>query len=366
MSFGMLPNKAFFQPRLVHFHSQYEQTPGLIVSDWRRIELSWAQTILRRAFYRVRNGRASPLGLSKLPFELLDMIFGKLCGKEVHAIRLTCTEWDLASRPFFAERHLKRSLFWLTASDLRRLKRLAAKFGPYMGTVYITTDHFTFSGLWQIWVHYKEHRDYLNELTALTTQDRGEALLTQGDSDAEETEVRTPFNGYVAQPLRNEGMLGSRYFRHACVQHRPLSPWRHLRLWPFLWHALCSTITQRLLRCTGLERRMLAQIAEMLPRGQLEAVRVEYAAEKLIANENEYGRASPHFACEVALLCVKADVLHDAEYEEHVETLLRKVIEGKNSLHTRRAEGQGRTCPRHGVHRVKVKHGLVSMGSLAA
>lgn len=218
------PVNAVFRPRLVHFRSQYEQTPGIVVSDWTVIELSWTQTILRRALYRTRQGCPSPLGMSKLPFELLEVFFGKLCGKEVHAVRLTRTEWERASRPFFAERHLRRSLFWLTPFDLRRLKRLAAKFGPYVRNVYIATDQFTVSGVWQVWLNYKEHRDHLSDLTA---------------SVAEKWR-----RGFAHS--RRQRRQGSRDADAAHRQRRPTSPRRRqarIRVLPPRLHATSPAVT---------------------------------------------------------------------------------------------------------------------------
>lgn len=78
----------------------------------------------------------------------------------------------------------------------------------------------------------------------------------------------------------------------------------------------------------------------MVPYGQLEAVRVGYAAEELNRNEKAFARASPGFACDVALLCAKDDVLHDVEYGEHVERVVRDVTESKRLLHTRVADGR--------------------------
>ena len=272
---------AFFRSRLVHFRSQYVQTPGLFLADWREEKLSWTQTVLRYLLYNVRHGKPSPLGMSKLPFELLDMIFRVLCGKEVHAVRLVCRDWEVASRPFFAERHLKRSLFWLTVADLVRLESLARRFGPYMLEIYIATDHFTISGLQQVWRKYKAHRDYLRNLQEAVADGGGEALLRTADTNAERAGIETQAVGFVARPLHDKGKLGSEYFRHAYQQHRALSPWdRTLRLWPFIWHFLCNIVTQTLLRITGFDRRKLARIAGTMPNGRLEAARVSYAAER--------------------------------------------------------------------------------------
>lgn len=261
--------------------------------------------------------------MSKLPFELLDMIFTELCGREVHAVRLVCTGWERASRPFFAERHLQRSLFWLTGADCRHLESLVRRFGPYIGTVYIAPDHFTFSGLRQVWRNYTSHRDYLDSLVEAIDERGADALLNPTDPGEGDAEEVTPLLGSVTQPLRNRSKHGSEYFRHAYQQRRPLSPWNFLRLWAFLWQFLCNVLTQTWMRVTGLDGRRLTRIAQMMPRGRLEAVRISYAAEELIANEVMYGRAAPGFASELALLCGKGDGgLRDAEYRGHVEKVV--------------------------------------------
>ena len=321
----------FFHPRLVHFRSEYEQTPGIILSDWRNPKLSWLQKARRRLLYKIPQERPSPPGMSRLPVELLEMIFWELCGREVHAVRLVCTDWEKASRPFFAELHLKRSLFWMTGADLRRLERLASKFGPYMGTVHVATDHFTTSGLRQVWGRYTRHRDHLARLAELSKNNGDKAVaIPKPDNPIQETDaVWVPQLGYIYSPLRDEGKVGSEYFRHCYQQHQPLSPWRHLRLYAFLWQYLCNMISQTLLHVTGEDERRLAEIAGMMPNGRLEAVRVSYKCERLNGNRQRYGRGAPAFAFELALLCGNGVALFDREYEEHVRRIVGDVMDGR-------------------------------------
>lgn len=326
------PTHNFFHPRLVHFRSQYEQSPGLVLADWRERRTSWAQKTLRCVFYKVRQGRPSPLGMSKLPFELLDMIFRELCGKEVLAVRLVCSDWEKASRPFFAERHLRRSLFWLIGSDLRRLENFARRLGPHLGTMYIATDHFTIAGLRQVLRNYARHRDYLHDLASAVSDHGPPALLRRANPDDEEAETQTSRLGFLARPLRDQGKLGAEYFRHAYQQRRPLSPWKHLRLHSFLWHYLCNIVSQTWLRLTGHDRRWLAKISEMMPHGRLEAAKVSYGAERLNGNVYVHGRPSPGFAAELALLCGKGEGLFDKEYGEHVERVVGKAMEGRGLM----------------------------------
>ena len=325
-----------FKPRLVHLREGYAQTPGLMVVDWRDGKLSWKQKILRCILYKVKQGRSSPLGMSKLPFELLEVIFRELCGMEMHAVRLACVEWEWASRPFFAERHLRRSLIWLTASDLRRLERLARRFGPYMRDICIAKDHFTISGLRQVWRRYKQHRDYLNDLAESVSKHGAQGLLKQPSINDEQGEIETQLIGFIHQPLRNKNKPGNEYFRHAYQQRQPLSPWKTnlniLDIHSSLWQFLCNTITQTLLRLTGQDRRSLARIAEMMPNGRLEAVQVSYAAEGLNGNVQVLGRAAPGFAYELALLCGECgqgEVLRDGEFGEYVRKVVGEVMDGR-------------------------------------
>ena len=326
---GVHPTHKFFHPRLVHFRSQYEQLPGLVLADWRQPKLSWKQKVLRCIFYKIKQGRSSPLGMSKLPYELLHMIFRELCGKEVLAVRLVCTGWERASRTSFAERHLKRSLFWLTGSDLSRLERLARRFGPHIGTMYIATDHFTIAGLCQVWRNYTQHRDYLNNLAKSVSDHGSVALLKRPNPAAQEAQTPPRRIGSIVHPLHDQGKPGAEYFRHAYQQRQPLSPWKHLRRYSFLWHYFCNIITQTWLRLTGQGRRRVARIADMMLNGRLEAVKLSYAGERLNQNLYVYGRPSPGFGAELALLGGKGDGLFDVEYGGYVGRLVEEANEGR-------------------------------------
>ena len=52
----------------------------------------------------------------------------------------------------------------------------------------------------------------------------------------------------------------------------------------------------------------------------------------LNVNEYEYGRASPRFAYELALLSEKGSVLLDAQYEDHVRRVIGEAVERKALL----------------------------------
>lgn len=290
--------KDFFRSRLVHIHEGYEQRPGLVLADWRSGRYSHTQRAFRFLLSKVRQGKSTPLGLSKLPTELLDMIFRELCGREVHAARMVCREWETASRPYFAELHLRQSLFWLTGSDLRRLEGIATRFGPHMYFISIATDCFKFSGVWRMWRNYRRY--------AISTAERGSPGFLCDDKGS-----------------------GPQYFRQAYRQDQPLSPWRYLRLRTFLWCCLCHATSQTALCITGGDQRRLARIMEMVPHGTLQAAALIYEAEQLNANEYKYGRASPAFAMELALLCGQSGVLNDVAYEQHVGSIVMEMTEMK-------------------------------------
>lgn len=272
--------------------------------------------------------------MSKLPFELLEMIFRCLCGKETLAVRLVCTEWEQTSRPFFAERYLVRSLFWLTRTDLRRLQSLARRFGPYTRKVYITTDRFTLSGLGAVWREYKRQRDYLRNLTETVARNRPDALLQRWTSTAQgrEIEIEIDLVGSIVQPLSDNQTYGGRYFRHAYQQHQPLSPWKTLRLWQFSRQFLCNVLGQTWMRICGSDRRILMRIAKMMPRGELRAVDVSYESEQLNWTQQTFGRPSPAFAFELALLCADEGALRCEEYGEHVKRVVDEAMERKAML----------------------------------
>lgn len=310
----------------MHFRSQYEQTPGPTIADWTSPRLSWKQKVLRLLLYKVRQETPSPPGMSKLPIELLDMIFGELCGREVHAVRLVCTDWELAGRPFFADWRLKRSLFWVASADLRRLDGLASRFGPYMREVYIATDHFTMPGLWRVRMNYKNPTGYLDGIDdSASSSGRKTSLGPVSRMDPDDSAM--PLLGRVRQPLADLDEPSGQYLRQAYRQRRSLSPWRFLSIWAFVWTFICGLMAQVLMRTTGQDRRRLARIAEMMPSGRLVAVDVSYRSEQLNVNEQKYGRASPAFPAELALLCGNGDVLRDKGYGEHVKGIVRMAME---------------------------------------
>lgn len=52
--------------------------------------------------------RKQPVGISKLPPEILELVFRQLCGREMGSMRLVCTEWEQTTRPFFEIHHRNR------------------------------------------------------------------------------------------------------------------------------------------------------------------------------------------------------------------------------------------------------------------
>ena len=117
----------FFKPRLAHHKPEYNlwipKTPGSPVADWRNLKPTRVTKLRRSLLPHWRQNRPSPSGLSKLPYELLEPIFNDLCGHEILAARLVCTEWEKASRLFVTEVLEKRSTarpYWPVAASLKR------------------------------------------------------------------------------------------------------------------------------------------------------------------------------------------------------------------------------------------------------
>jgi hypothetical protein len=142
-------SRSFWAPRLLHHWDNHDLPPPAPgrppVSDWRNPHSSTTARIRRQLVPRCRQSHPSPRGLSKLPYEVLQVIFDDLCGREISACRLVCVEWESTSRPFFALHYLavETLLMWLIRPHLRILER----FGPWIRRVDFATDAFAFRGL---------------------------------------------------------------------------------------------------------------------------------------------------------------------------------------------------------------------------
>ena len=149
----------FGRPRLLDYDRHREQVPGRYpVSVWRNPKATLRKRVSDAIFPKKKQSPSSSAGFGKLPNEVLNAIFYGLCGREIHSIRLVSSEWEVASRPFFAARHLSRSVFWLTSSNLDMLDSLSRKFGPYMHNLFIAADHFAISGLVRAWKQYMKYQ----------------------------------------------------------------------------------------------------------------------------------------------------------------------------------------------------------------
>lgn len=269
----------FFHPRMVHLPPQYRQLPGLIIADWRDRDLAWHQKLLRNLQRTKRQDSPSAAGLSKLSYELLFLIFKELCGREILSTRLVCTEWELANRPFFAERYLTRSLFSLTSSGLRDLENFTTKFGPYMQKIFIATDQFTRAGFWRSLRRYLRHTKVIARL----------------------------------HPPRPDHCYAHYYKCH------PKPYFDHVRTRRFLLHFASNVCSQLWLSLSSQDVARLSRLAGTLPPNiEVRAVDISYVPERLNNNVQIYGRAGPRFAQECALLCAKSGRLGDGHDRPHL------------------------------------------------
>jgi len=254
-----------------------------------------------------RQGGPSPAGLSKLPYELLCIVFHDLCGKETLAVRAVCTEWELASRPFFAERYLSRSLFWLTPAGLDQLEAFAYRFAPYMHQIFISTDCFTLTGLC---------RCLRRHLRCVWVQQAPTWLKPK----------RTSSNllYFSRRYLMDYRLPGDRArTRHFCVEYAR------------------TLISQLWLRWTGDDRVRLCEIVKLLsPQAEVHVAEVGYAPHQLSNNIELYGRAAPRHALKFALFGAKNGVFSASRsYAKHVKNVVRVAVQEREQYSTKSTVG---------------------------
>lgn len=289
---------AFFGPRRTDVSSINAKTPGYVVSNWRD-PISDRKTGLKRvSLPRIKQNFSSPPGMSKLPYELLDQIVRELCGREIANMRLVCTDWELASRPFFAHFYLHKLLLWMAGSQLLFFKQLALKFGPYMKSVYIASDHFTISGLFPAIKNYHLY---------CKSRNLGP--------------IHTSYLSLNTKKLFNmKQSLHWKHCSHTCTRSLFIS-----------WVAY--SFSQTWLRLTHQDRRLLSELIALLPPScEVEVVDLSYHGEELRHNVAKYGRAAPGFTFEMALFNTQALETYDAEtltrdveYEMYLRQLLLNV-----------------------------------------
>lgn len=264
----------------------------------------------RAIFPKKRQTMSSPSGLSKLPFELLDVIFKELCGKEAQSIRLTSKEWEFASRSFFAARHLSKSVFWLTSSSLRMLEHLACKFGPYMRELFLAADHFTMTGFKRAMGQYLRYR--YSKMKGPLYEKRSQNWV-HGSTSVLEVKTRS---------------LGL-WFKQ-CEWHTYRSTRQTRR---FFIRYIQNIYSQAYLRVLNRDFAKLRRILEqLLDSCEVKVVSLRYDADALDTNSFAYGKPAPEHAFELALYGFGKDWGSDTEYFGYVERVIDKALERRTMV----------------------------------
>ena len=289
--------------------------PGrLPVTNWKDPPPKMKDRLAKVIFSRKRQADASPLGLSLLPIELLDLIFKKFCGKELHCVRLVSSEWELASRPFFAAKYLTRSVFWLTSSGVDMLEHLSRKFGPYMQKLFIAADNFTINGLWRALTQYLRYR------------------FVPIETAEAESIFRPQFAPIVVDFIFRPRLSPTVSY----LKYQTLERWCRNEVWHvycdkrqsamFLRRYACNIVSQCWLRWLRKDVSRLAPILEQLPQCGVHVVNVRYEPDKLANNTEAYGKPAPEHALELALYCSGNRRVSDAKYSRHVERVVEKAL----------------------------------------
>ena len=297
------------RPGLVgHLHPHresciYGRTP---IGTWNDPKPNLKHTILRSLSAQKRQGPPSPPGFGKLPYELLETIFHRLCGKEVAAVRLVSTEWEAASRPFFASLHLAKSVFWITSSQLDLLELLVQRFGEFMQELYIAADSFTISGISRAMKRYLKYR-YSHVVASRYSEEAGGCREYSKSILA----IRTTYIGQWFK--KNE-------WHTYCDKANSRR---------FFWYYAVSILSQSYLRLSGKDVTRLASVLDRLPNCRIKVLNLSYEAYKLTTNVQAYGRAAPAHAFEMASYCSTREGEPHAisnKYAEHVleEALTRR------------------------------------------
>lgn len=242
-------------------------------------------------------------GLEVLPFELLVLIFEQLSGRDIRSARLVSREWELASRPSFASGHLSRSIFWLTSSGLGELGLLSSKFGPYMRTVLIASDHFTLSGFYQVFRRYWHDK---------------------------RTVVKSRYNKQLGRKVHTAHTIldvKSQHLAQFFKYHRWYNHGDGNRIALFFWQYICNIFSQYWLRISGRDVAELAAVLDRMPRCEVNVVSLSYEIGKLQTNARLYGNLAPKHAFELALLCAeKRDGADTDDYSGHVEHVVEEAL----------------------------------------
>nr|POE79558.1 hypothetical protein CFP56_07623 [Quercus suber] len=286
---------AFFSPRRVYWKTNTLEISSRYTPDWKKTFPDWRTTVWRFLLPKTRQGRSSPAGLSSLPYELLASIFRRLCGFEIASVRLVCTDWEYVSRPFFAQQFGQKILSLVSGPQLRFTQRLVVKFGPYIKTIFISSDRYTVLGLK---LAVRNYRTYCR------CKDYG-----------------PPHTAYLSLSAKGGSKSESCIYWKYCSHTRAL---RYLIAW------LGYSFSQSWLRMTGRDVQLLSAIAAQLPAtAEIHIVNLLYDGAELDNNARVYGRAAPSFAYESALfnaqnlaMCQSASITTDVKYEMYLRNLV--------------------------------------------
>lgn len=288
----------FFAPRRTDWESSTPKAHGVFAPDWSDPAPGWKTQVRRYLLPKIKQDSSSPPGMSKLPYELLVTIYQELCGFEIASTRLVCTDWELASRPFFAQQFLRKILLSVSVPQLRVVQRLADKFGPYIENVYISSDRFTILGLRTAIRNYRTY-----------------CLSSNFD---------TRHTAYLSlSAKRRSKAQGCHYWKYC----------NHLRAMNFFLTWFGYSVSQTWLRVTGLDLRLLSAIAAQLREmTEIQVVNLMYDGQELDRNLRSYGRAASIFPFEMALFntqtlatCDSMPVTRDIEYELYLRNLLLNI-----------------------------------------
>ena len=220
----------------------------------------------------------TPHGIEVLPLELANLVLIWLSAQDLRSARLVNRNWEDLTRPFFAAKHLSRSVFWLTSSSLSDLEQLSQKFGPWMRTIYITTDRFTIFGLIRLF------RQYWHDSRTVFTRSRYDNKLDC-----------TVYTRYTILDIKVPHLR--KYFM-AKGWHCPVGSHANAR---FFGCYICNIFSQTWLRLSSGDTRALTRLACQIPQCEIKVVTLSYEIGQLSDNSQQYGKPAPEHAYELAL-----------------------------------------------------------------
>ncbi|KAF1827215.1 uncharacterized protein K489DRAFT_405940 [Dissoconium aciculare CBS 342.82] len=285
---------------------------------------TYLESMYRMLTWNLAQGKASPASLSRLPYEILSMVFYYLVGREVCACRLVCKEWEETTRPFFAQHYLERRLFWITGANLARLEMAVQKFGPWMKSVVIVPVHFTLDGFIQAFRTYLHYR---------RAPDAGPRAGLYGHDDSRTASCISPQkHARVARRLEYFSRPGAYFYigrwnrgidagrTETRIYHDRAQAHRFLRSYA------AGLLAQPWLRLRRQDGPRLAAVQRQLPHCRLQVRRLDFSAPQLQHNREVLGVTAPEWGVELALFCPDQTWLYDVDYSRHVATIVAEAV----------------------------------------